>query len=171
MLYFRKGNDFARVHSDTQYGNGFSSAKVEVYDFAIDDWVESSELKAEIQFSTEWAPYTEQSLPITWSSAADCVIYARTYAYAWLRQHPEPHHTHTQDQSMLAYRAIMERIYSNLRNPNWRAYPSEISYSTVAGSLKRQLNLCETDFASIVSVLDKAWEDVRQHFAQKFTKP
>jgi hypothetical protein len=74
----------------------------------------------------------------------------------------------------LAYREIIERIYGNLNNSNYRAYPAEISFDTVARSLTKD---CENSPAGIsdrdglIAALEKEWPDVRTYFRRYFLKP
>ena len=114
-------------------------------------------------------PYPEIVPPICWTADERIVADVKIYVSKWLLANPEPSADDPRYRRVVAHRAIMERISHNLHNPNWRAYPSEISYSTVARALRRE-STSESDLAGIIAALDAAWKDIRGHFAQNFTK-
>ena len=67
--------------------------------------------------------------------------------------------------------AILERIYGNLCNVNRRAYPSEVSFSTVEMDLTRGLNdtvegrSLRTQY---IESLELEWANLRNYFRKNF---
>ena len=105
--------------------------------------------------------------PIRWSPDSRTVFAILDYCERQPRRKPKT-------RQEMAYQEIIDRIYGNLCNPNRRAYPSEISFDTVARSLTGDCGDSPADDArraGLIAALEAEWPDVRDYFKRKFVRP
>lgn len=111
------------------------------------------------------APNGDRLPPIRWTPERRYVSNMRAYVESNIGSYPDK-----DDRYGIVRWTVMSRIAGNLRNANHRAYPPEVSYATVAATLKRELSLSEDEMPGWITALDAVWKEVSTHFANHFTK-
>lgn len=80
------------------------------------------------------------------------------------------HYNHDMD----VREAILVRIHGNLRHANYRAYPAEISFSTVSSDLTRHFDDSPDGLAmkkNYLVALESEWAHLQNYFKKNFPKP
>lgn len=120
-----------------------------------------------------WQSGVETHDPIQWSPdivTVDKILTYCEYEVARIRREkrrqdfPPPRYIEARE-------AILERIYGNLCNVAYRAYPSEISFRTVASDLIKHFDNDlneETRKAGYVAALESEWNVLRDYFKKNF---
>jgi hypothetical protein len=116
------------------------------------------------------------ALPLSWSPGPQFEGRMAVAGMKWLAANPEQP---DEDYEKIVIRTIYERIDGNLRNPALAAYPTEVSYETIWGTLVRtkQLSASEDDEAKNKAwntwrdAMDYVWSELVPFFAIHFTKP
>ncbi|MCA9335049.1 hypothetical protein KC953_02800 [Candidatus Saccharibacteria bacterium] len=118
---------------------------------------------------------TENQAPIEWSTdkrtVEQILVFCQVTVSQLRRQKKNDSRSQSYKEALLA---ILERIYGNLSNVNYRAYPAEISFETVAMDLTRGIEQTTPDGQSKVIdyllALEHEWCRMRDYFKKHFPK-
>lgn len=110
------------------------------------------------------------SQPLYWTPRAPFEGNMIRAVREWLSRHPE---LDSDSRETIVTRTLLERIDGNLYNAALCAYPAEIGYNTVWGSLVRTQKLTANtpDYREWLDAMDLVWAEAVCFFRVWFTRP